>query len=306
MKPRAESSATAGAAHVETRRWSAGLLVLPFALLFAAFTLYPIGQSLLMSFTQTYGPGTSRFVGMRNFIDLASDPSFQLAVRNTCVFTVGAVAVQVPLAFVLALVLNRQGLRGRAFYRWLFYSPQTFGVVFVGILASVVFAKQTGLMNRGLGWLLGPEFLDFPWLERHVMAAMIIANTWLWAGNSMVFFLAALQNIDRSVHEASVMDGASAWHRLRVVILPAVHPVLSFVILIAIIGSLQVFELPFILFGQEGGGPDDRGLTVVMYLYQNGFERSDLGYASAIGWLLAIGLVLVAIGHQRIFTRNEA
>jgi ABC-type sugar transport system permease subunit len=120
----------------------------------------------------------------------------------------------------------------------------------------------------------------------------------MYAGFNMVYFLAALQSVNRDTIEAAMIDGAGAVQRFWHVVLPAIKPVAGFVMLLSIISSLQLFELPWILL--EGPGPENRGLTLVMYLYQNGFEQNDLGYASAIGWVLALLLMSIAIVHRKL------
>jgi ABC-type sugar transport system permease subunit len=120
----------------------------------------------------------------------------------------------------------------------------------------------------------------------------------MYVGFNMVYFLAALQSVNNDALEASAIDGASAWQRFRHVIIPDIQPVAGFVVLLSIIGSLQLFELPLILL--NGPGPENRGLTLVMYLYQNGFERNDLGFASAVGWTLAIILMSLAFLQRRL------
>jgi len=142
---------------------------------------------------------------------------------------------------------------------------------------------------------------EFPWLEIYVMPALIIASLWMYVGFNMIYFLAALQGVDENLLEAAEIDGAGSWHRFRHIILPQIAPVTGFITLLAIIGSMQLFELPYILLG--GPGPEERGLTIVMYLYQYGFEIGDLGYASAIGWSLALILVAVAL-VQRLIVRR--
>jgi len=125
----------------------------------------------------------------------------------------------------------------------------------------------------------------------------------MYVGFNMIYFLAALQSVSQDGLEAAEIDGASPWQRFRHVIFPEIKPVAGFVVLLSIIGSLQLFELPYVLLG--GAGPERRGLTIVMYLYQNGFERNDLGFASAIGWTLAILLVGLAIGQRKLMGKEE-
>lgn len=271
------------------------MMLAPFLILFAVFVVYPLIQSASLAANQTYGPGTRTFVGTKNFELLFQDPVFWKSIGNTIIYALGSLFIQLPLAFALALALNSQKLRGKGVYRLIFFSPQLMGLVFVSILGALAFEKRAGLVNRALAWITqNPNLLDVDWLQQHVMATLILISLWLYAGFNMIYFLAALQNVDRSLIEAAEIDGAGAWGKLRHVILPAVRPVATFVVLLSMIGSLQLFELPYILL-DGSGGPDNRGLTIVMYLYQNGFDLGDLGYASAIGWMLALLLIALAL-----------
>ncbi len=275
------------------------LLLAPFLAVFCVFVLYPLARSLILATERSFGPDASTFVGLENFRLLLDDPLFWLAARNTLVFTLGSVFIQLPMALLLAMALNRPDLKGRALYRLVFFAPQLVGLAFTGVLAALMFEKQTGLINRVLHDLVGLS-LDFPWLQVHIMPMLILAALWLFVGFNMIYFLAALQNVDRSLVEASMIDGAGPLQRFWNVTIPAIKPVGTFVVLLSIIGSVQLFELPYIIFGQTqfgGGGPENRALTVVMYLYQQGFEVGDLGYASAIGWVIAIVLFAAGLGQ---------
>ena len=134
------------------------------------------------------------------------------------------------------------------------------------------------------------------------MPTLIITALWMYAGFNMVYFLAALQNVPRELEEAAMIDGAGPVRRFFVVVLPAIKPVSIFVVLLSVIGSIQVFELAYIML-PEGMGLQDRGLTLVTYLFKNGFEIGDLGYATAIGWLIAVLLATAAVG-QRLASRD--
>src|SRR5690606_4632438 len=180
----------------------------------------------------------------------------------------------IPTALALALLLNRPGLRGRGLYRLAFFAPQVVGLTFGAVLASLAFDKRTGLVNQALHALTEafdaclpgrqpPWNLDFPWLQEHALAALVLASVWLYAGFHMLFFLAALQNVSPELREAAVLDGAGAVLRFRHVTLPAIRPVAGFLVLLAVIGGLQLFELPYIMLqsawaGTGGGG---RGVT---------------------------------------------
>ncbi len=279
----------------------AWVFLVPFLLVFVAFTVWPLALAVVLSLRQTYGPGAWVYVGFSNFAHLASDSQFYVALRNTLVFTAASVFVQLPLALGLAMLLNRRRLLGKGLFRLIFFSPQLVGLVFVAIMARVMFEKRTGLVNQSLHTLIGLD-LDFPWLDRYVMSALVLTALWLYVGLNMIYFLAALQNVPDELVEASSIDGAGPLDRFRHVTIPAIRPVAGFVVLLSIIGSLQLFELPFIMF--DGGGPESRALTLVTYLYQTGFEMGDLGYASAIGWMLALLLIGFTIG-QRFFAGRE-
>lgn len=274
----------------------------PFIIVFVVFLVFPLFQSVQLASRQTFGPDVSRFIGFQNFSYLISDPLFWLSLRNTIVYAAFSVGLQMPLALGLALLLNQPHLRGRAFFRLVFFSPVLVGAVFVGVMFSIIFQKRTGLLNNILNAVIGFD-LDFPWLQEFVIPALVIASLWMWIGYNMIYFLAALQNVSRDLVDASKVDGAGPVDRFLHVTLPAIRPIAAFVVLISMIGSFQVFELPLLLL--NGAGPEYRGLTIVMYLYQQGFQVGDLGYASAIGWVLALILMSLALLQMRL-NRDES
>lgn len=301
------SSSDASAGSGSRSRLAPWLFLSPFLACFALFTLYPLVQSVVLSMQTTFGPGATRFVGLSNFRGLMRDPLFWTALRNTCIYTLGSLFIQLPLALGLALVLETPGLRGRSWIRLLLFSPSMVGVVFAAMMFALIFEKQTGLANQVLHAMLKPLgvdwSLDFGWLQQHVMSALIVASLWMFVGFNMTFFSAALQNVRKDLIEASVVDGAGPIRRFFTVTVPAIRPVAGFVVLMSVIGSFQLFELPFIMFNNTAG-PDNRAMTIVLYLFQNGFETGDLGYASAIGWALAL-ILLVCAGVQRLVARGE-
>lgn len=289
---------------MSTHRWTPYLFLAPFAAVFLTFLVYPLIQSVFLATQQTFGPGFVEQVGFDNFRLLLQDPRFHKAFLNTCLFAAGNLLLQMPLALGLALLMNQPWLKGRAFYRVIVFSPALIGTVFVGVLFGVIFQKRVGLLNQILHGFFPVWDLEFPWLEEFILPAMILASLWMWIGYNMIYFLAALQNVDRDLLEASRIDGANARQRFWHVILPAIRPVAGFVVLISMIGSFQVFELPYLMLGNTSG-PDDGGLTIVMYLFENGFQIGDLGYASAIGWVLAVVLVFLSLIQRRL-SRGEA
>jgi len=267
--------------------------------LFAAFLLYPLVRSVYLSLHRSVGPGELAWAGTGNYAFLMRDPLFWWATANTVAFTVAFVALQVPLSLGLALWLDRP-MRGKNLLRFAFFAPHLIGGVFVAVIFNVILGGRRGPVNVALGRLgLGPlEMLTDPDLA---MPAVLVAALWLSVGYGVVYLLAALQSVDRSLHEAASVDGAGPWARFRHVTLPAIGPVLGFLVLTGTIGGLQVFELPYVLL--QGAGPDGRGLTAVMYLFFAAFEQGDLGYASAVGWTLAV-LIAGAVLLQRAIARR--
>ena len=271
------------------------LFVAPFIVLFLTFGCYPIVKSLVLSFYATNGPKDQVFVGLDNFRFLVSDPDFHKAVRNTGVFACWSVFLQLPLSLGLAILLSRKWLRGREFFRLAFFSPNLLGQVFVGVLFSVIFIPQYGLLNKALHAIAGVP-LDTKWLANPslVMPALVLTSLWMYVGFNMIYFLAALQAVDQDLYDAARVDGAGGWQAFVAVTMPGIRPVAIFVLIMSTIGSFQLFELPFIMLG-NGPGPNKAGLTIVMYLYQSGFVTGDLGYASAIGWTLALGVLVISL-----------
>ncbi len=269
-------------------------------LIFLTFGLWPIIKSLILAFYATNGPKSNVFVGVNNFRFLFADLSFHKAVWNTVVYAFWSVVLQLPLALGLAMLLNQPWLRARNFLRLAFFAPNLLGQVFVAVLFSVLFAPQYGLVNQALhrfvpSFSLGTEWLSDPaW----VMPALVLTSLWMYVGFNMIYFLAALQAVDRDQYEAAMVDGANAWQQFWAVTLPGIRPVAVFVLVTATIGSFQLFELPYIMLN-DSGGPDNSGLTIVSYLYINGFQVGDLGYASAVGWVLALGLLAISLLQMR-------
>jgi ABC-type sugar transport system permease subunit len=296
---------TAGQRFFQRQGWVPWAFLAPFLFTIAVFLAWPLLQSVLLSFQQTFGPRSSVWVGLDNFRFLFADPLFWKALRNTAIFAAGSVFLQLPLSLGLALLLNRRGLRGRAFFRLIFFAPSLVGLVFVALLFSMLFERRTGLINVVLHGLFPAFDPEFAWLQVYIMPALIIAALWLYVGFNMIYFLAALQNVPAELVEAAALDGAGPWQRFRHVVLPEIQPIASFVVLLSLLGSFQLFELPFVLLN-NGAGPENRGLTVVMYLYQTGFVTGDLGYASAIGWVLALIMMAFAVGQRWLVRRNEA
>lgn len=282
------------------QKYAPYIFVSPFIILFAAFSFWPIVKSLWMSLYVTNGPKSAIFVGLENYKFLFRDPDFHIAVWNTLVYAFWSVFLQLPLSLGLAILLSQKWIKGRDFLRLAFFSPNLVGPVFVGVLFGVIFVPEYGLLNRVLHAVAGVP-LDTKWLSNPslVMPALVITSLWMFVGFNMIYFLAALQAVDTELYDAAQVDGANGWQTFLAVTLPSIRPVAVFVLIMSTIGSFQLFELPYILLG-NGPGPNKAGLTIVMYLYNSGFVTGDLGYASAIGWVLALMIFVISLFQMRL------
>ena len=279
------------------------LFLLPFVLVTSVFFIYPLIEAGILAFFETNGPTSRIYVGLDNFKFVLQDPDFWTAMRNTTIFAIASIAIQLPLSLGLAMLLNAKDDKLKNFFRLVIFLPNLVGQVFVGVLFSILFTPQYGLFNRvlaqAIGWGLDQRWLDDP---TKVMPAIIIASLWLYVGFNMIYFLAALQGVDQSLVEAARIDGAGPIRIFFTVTLPAIAPVATFVVVTSTIGSFQLFELPYTLLQEHGGGygPNNSGLTIVGYLYQYAFHNGDLGTGAAVGWVLTLIILIISLVQIRL------
>lgn len=273
--------------------------VSPWILGMAVFTIYPVAASLYYSFCDYDVLSKPVWVGLLNYRDMATDRVFWTSVGNTLLFNLMALPLGLVSALALALLLNRP-VRGRGVFRAIYYVPSLVPAVASAMIWLWILNARLGLLNTALG-AIGihhpPQWLADPAWTKPSLALMSI-----WGcGNAVVIYLAALQGVPRSLLEAAMIDGASAWDRLVHVTLPAISPVIYFNLIMGIIGGLQVFVSAFIMFGGEG--PDRSVLFYAVYLYQNAFEYRQMGYACAMAWMLCL-LILALTALASLSSRR--
>ncbi len=288
------------AARPRSFRWLVPyLFVAPYVVVTLAFFVYPVLKATVLAFYQTNGARSEVFVGFGNFAFILSDPDFYTALRNTTVYAIFSIGLQLPLSLGLALMLNSGRDRMKGFFRLVLFSPHLVGQIFVGVLFGVLFTPRYGMFNRFIhsltGWGLDERWLENPSL---VMPALVLASLWMYVGFNMIYFLAALQTVDEALVDAARIDGANAWQVFWAVTFPAIKPVATFVVIMSTIGSYQLFELPFALL--QGNGPKNSGLTIVGYLYQYAFDAGDLGTGAAIGWVLVLVIFVISMIQLRV------
>lgn len=257
-----------------------GLLV-PFGLLFATFVVAPFAASLWLSLKHTGGNGTD--LTMANYWFALRDRMLWLSAANTTLYAVVLLCIQIPVCLAIAACLHSDHARLRSVVKFALMCPYFIGPVFASVIFGAMLDTRHGVINTFMGTHI--PFLTDPRLS---MVAMVAVSLWLTVGFGSLYLAAAMRGIPKAHYDCARVDGAGAWGCFWHVTLPAIRPMLSFLIAVGTIQAFQLFELPYVLFG--GPGPSSAGMTVVMYLYGVGFEAGDFGYASAVGWMVVIML----------------
>lgn len=273
----------------------------PFGLLYLFMWAFPVFRGFYTSLTDTnLAKGTGGFTGFANYGELLSDPDFRRTLGNTVLFVVGNVPVLIAAGLLLALLLNGP-LGGRSAIRAAFVSPYLLPGAAVAIIWQFVLNPATGPLNKLLS-AIGMPTQD--WLSQpdQAMGAVILITLWWRVGFPLLVLLAALQDIPADLYESARLDGASAWQRFRYVTLPGIAPILGLVIILRLIDSFKVFEQAYLV---TAGGPDGSTRMVLQQLYEVGFRDFRTGYASAIGWTLAVLILLVTLVQLFFLRRSE-
>ena len=277
----------------------------PFVILFGIFLAFPILASFVLSFT-SFGlkdlanPVGSTVVGLKNYVDLFSDPVFWTALFNTFYFVIVGVPLTLVFGLLIATALNRGVSRFRTVFRVGYYLPVITSIVAIAVVWRFLLDPDVGLINMALGGLgiQGPAWLADPVLA---MPSIIAMAVWRNLGFAMIVFLAGLQAIPAMLYEAAAIDGAGRWQGFRYVTLPMLRPTILFMTVITTIGYLQLFEEPFVM---TNGGPLDKTLSITMYMYQQGFTFFHQGFASSIAYVLFVIVAFVAF-LQFKFLRSD-
>ncbi|KIL43994.1 binding-protein-dependent transporter inner membrane component [Jeotgalibacillus alimentarius] len=275
------------------------MFVGPAVILFSIFMAYPIIYSLILSFQSGQGSNLE-FTGFDNFQRLLSDDIFITALKNTFILLIVQVPIMIFLALIIANLLNSALLKFKGVFRVSFFLPAVTSLVAYSIIFSIM------LMNDGVvNQVIAAVGLDrIPWLSDPfwAKASLVIAMTWRWVGYNMVIFLAGLQNIPEELYEAASMDGASKIRQFFSITIPNLKPVILFTTILSTIGTLQLFDEPFVL---TNGGPSDATLTIGMYLYQTGFRFFDFGYASTIAYVIVILIAVMTFIQFKVTGDQE-
>lgn len=285
------------------RAWGvAGLFMLPALALYALFVLFPVLQAARFSLYDWNGlEPLDQFVGLANFSRALADPVFRGAMAHNALIVVLSLAVQIPFALGLALMLNRR-FRGRAVLRLVFFAPYVIAEVITAIVWSLIL-QPNGLAEHTLT-AIGLEDAYQPWLADPdtVLIALFFIITWKYFGFHMILLLAGLQGIPREVDEAAAIDGASRWQTIRSVTLPLLGPTIRVSVFLSIIGAIQLFDLVWVT---TRGGPVNASNTMAVYMFDRGFVRFQFGYGSAVAVILFLVCFVLALAYQRWVLRRD-
>jgi multiple sugar transport system permease protein len=262
--------------------------------------LIPIVVSLIISFTDfdvyaIYDWGKASFIGFENYVNLMHDPLFWRALLNTLYALVVAMPLTVVLSLSFAALINREATHFKNFFKVSFYLPSITNTVAIAIVWAWMFNPDYGLINWFLGFfgIQGPNWLGDPlW----AMPSVIMLVVWKAVGYNVILFTAGLQNIPDYLYEAAELDGASRFQQFLHVTIPSLRPTIFFVTVMTVIGYLQLFEEPYML---TAGGPLNATLSIVLYLYRQGFEFFKLGYASSIAFVLFLMIFALTFIQMR-------
>lgn len=288
----------------ERRNLRLGLLFIsPWILGFLTLCVYPLLSSLYFSLCDYSVLSPAVFVGTANYREMFTDAIFWKSVFNTLFFAAFAIPLGLVMSLSLAILLNFN-IPARGLLRTVFFLPSLVPMVCLAVLWQWMLNGELGLINnallpffRGINALLGTELAPPNWLMEPRYAKWGIIFTSLWGtGHAVVIYLAGLQSVPRHLYESAEMDGANFWHKTRHITLPVLSPIIYFNTIMGLIGSFQVFAVPYVMTG-GGDGPGRSLLFMATYLYQNAFDYWNMGYACAIGlalFLLILGLTYAA------------
>jgi multiple sugar transport system permease protein len=282
------------------------LFASPWIIGFLLFTVIPMGFSFYTSFTKYNITTPPKFIGVQNYQQIAHDPFFYTSLENTVWMVVIKIPLVIAFSIAIAILLNTDVMGGK-FFRTVFYLPNVLAGVAAVFLWQWVLAPN-GLFNQALAriGIQGPAWFSDP---RWTKPGMVVMGMW-WIGGQVLIFLAGLKGIPTILYEAASIDGATGWRKVRYITLPMLSPTIFFVIVTGIIGAFQIFTTAYILTGTSvsTGGPGQSLLFYVLYLYNRAFGKLgaggfDMGYASALAWILFV-IILVVTALQLALARR--
>lgn len=284
------------------------LFVLPFVVVFLIFSVYPVIRTLQLSFANYKGFGDIEYNGLTNYIRVFKDKYFWRALWNTIRMWGVNIVLQLGLAFVLTIIFSdiKYKIKGLPFFRAVYYLPGIISATSIAFLFKTLLDWRFGTVNQILQKVGVHNPID--WLGQSSTAPLVISliQTWMWFGNSFIMLMAGVQGINNDYFEAAAIDGAGRWKRFTKITLPLLKPIMLYVTITSLIGGLQLFDLPFLMF-TVNGDPYGSTQTAIMYLYKFGFATrpKQVGYASAIAYVLFLLILIISIIQFKVMNNKE-
>ncbi|MEV6968743.1 sugar ABC transporter permease [Hamadaea sp. NPDC051192] len=271
-------------------------------LLFVTFFVWPAITGLMYSFTSYTGVGPAPWVGLDNYQRLLQDDAFYAALIRTLVYTAGVVPLTIVLSLGTAVLLTSPYAKGKTIARIVFFLPWLISPIIAGVIWRWLFGENFGLVNYLITSLGGSEVA---WQSNGNLSLIVVIIAAAWGGTAfnMLLFVAALKNVPTAYYEAASLDGAGSWAKFRRITLPAIAPTTFIVVLLSILHSMKEYAL---IKAINDGGPGSTNNLLVQYIYTKGFERAQIGYASAASFVLMLILMIVAIIQLVMNRRKES
>lgn len=274
----------------------------PALILLGIFLVIPVGMVIYYTFTDYYllTPDERKFVGFENFIRLTKDPIFLKSFLNTLKFVVWIIPVQLGAALGMALIVNKKR-KGNMFFKVAFFAPVVMSLVVISILWLYLLNPNSGLLNAILNkvGIASQPFLTSP---KQAMYAIVFVSAWQGAGYQMLLFLGGMQNIPQDVYEAAELDGFSKWAQFRYITMPLLKPTALFVLLTTLISAFKLIVQPMVM---TQGGPLNSTITMVYYIYQQGFTDRLVGYSSSIALVFTTLIGMISLVQRRVLKEDD-
>lgn len=283
---------------------AAMVFILPFFVLYTVFTIWPVIQGFYVSLHKWGLMGKQNFIGFENYTKFLGDKNFWGALKNTAFFVLITTPMLVITAMVLAMLANRATKMKRGL-RIIYYLPSVLSVSVASFIAKYTFTPYTGLVNGVLHTLgILPASKELQWLQdpKLVWITISLMTVWWTIGFSMLLYLSALQDISGDIYEASAIDGATKTQQLFKIVLPLLKPTTWLVVLLQMIACFKVFGQIYMI---TGGGPASGTRPMIQYIYENAFEKNNMGYAAAMSYVLFAILLILSLGQQILQKKGE-
>ena len=287
------------ASRFQKRKWLPYLLVSPYIIFVAVFVLFPVIFSFILTFHKWNIISPMKFIGTDNYVRLFHDRLFWVSILNTLKFLLLHIPLQLAVALFLAVLLN-QKIRAVTFFRVSFFMPVIVSGVVVTILWQQLLGYDFGIINRlvsalGLskvGWLVNPDIAIY---------SIAVMATWKNVGLYVILFLVGLQTVPTQYYEAAKMEGATKWQQFYHITLPMINPTIFMVVILSTIGGFSLFIEPYIM---TGGGPLNKTLSAVLYIYKQAFQYYNMGYSATLGFFYALMIMLVVVIQKRVIEKE--